>query len=509
MKPRLPCILFVLAFTLSAVAAQSRPNVLFIISDDLNTALSGLGHPECKTPNLDEFAESGVTFTRAFCQFPLCAPSRASILSGQYPMMNGVTGNGGHVDPDRMTLPRYFASHGYWTARVSKIYHMGIPGDIVEGKSGRDHVQSWGQTHNVTALETLTPGKINNFAEPDAPAVYPEERRKWEVAQTGGQPYKMPGSVRGDYAVVEVEDHQTHLLPDTMAADKAIELLRDRAGRSDPFFLAVGFVRPHFPFVSTTSAIGRYQSEEMLLPRFPDDDHDDMPAQAIGKLKGFEDTATQQLRRGYYGAIGFMDAQVGRLLAEVERLKIRENTIVVFVSDHGYLLGEHRMWKKARLWEEAIRVPLIISAPGTGRNTNCEHIVELLDLYPTITELAGLPPEPHAQGQSLTGLLDDPRATLSRTDAMIQVSKGFGLRRGKWAYMWYPPGKKQKQEGAMLYDMERDPGQLTNLVTSPEHASIRKRIHERLMQRIEAAKTGTSSASRPAGSPNADGSVRG
>ena len=260
-------------------------------------------------------------------------------------------------------------------------------------------------------------------------------------------------------------------------------------GKSDPFFLAVGFVRPHFPFVSTTRSIGRYEANQMALPSFPADDHDDMPVQAIGKLKGFEDQATQRLRRGYYGAIGFMDSQVGRLLAEMERLRLRENTIVVFVSDHGYLLGEHRMWKKARLWEEAIRVPLILSVPGKQRGVRCDQIVELLDLYPTITELAGLPREPNAQGQSLVPVLDEPRTALSRNDAMIQVSRGFGLRRGKWAYMWYPSVKKQKQEGWMLYDMEHDPGQLTNLAASSDYALIRDRLHQRLMQRIEAAKT--------------------
>ena len=130
---RLWCLLIACAASVATTVAAERPNVLFIISDDLNTALSGMGHPECRTPNLDELAKSGVTFTRAFCQFPLCGPSRASIMSGQYPLLNGVTRNGGDVDPKRITLPLHFANHGYWTGRVSKIYHMGIPGDIIEG----------------------------------------------------------------------------------------------------------------------------------------------------------------------------------------------------------------------------------------------------------------------------------------------------------------------------------------------------------------------------------------
>lgn len=468
-------------------AESSRPNVLFIISDDLNTALSGLGHPECKTPNLDKFAKSGVTFTSAFCQFPLCGPSRASMMTGQYPLANGVTSNGGNVDPERITLPRHFANHGYWTARVSKIYHMGIPRDIVEGTPGRDHEASWGETHNITALETLTPGKVENFTEPDAPAIYPAERAQWRAALASGEQYKMPKPVRGDYAVVEVENQNAHLLPDTMAADKAIELLEQRADQPEPFFLAVGFVRPHFPFVSTRSTISRYDAERLAVPRFPEDDHADMPPQSYGRLMGFEDAATRKLRRGYYGAIGFMDQQVGRLLAELDRLKLRQNTIVIFVSDHGYLLGEHRMWKKSHLWEEAIRVPLIISAPEKQKGVKCGHTVELVDLYPTLTELAGLPKEPGVQGQSVAPLLDDPRDSLPRTDALIHVRSGFGLRSGKWAYMWYPVSRKHKQEGVMLYDMEQDPSQYTNLATNSEYASIRGQLHERLIKRIEAA----------------------
>ena len=484
---RLACLLIVCASSFSSLAAD-KPNVLFIMSDDLNCALSGYGHPECKTPNIDQFAKSGVSFTRAFCQFPLCAPSRASIMSGQYPLKNGVVSNGGKVAPDRVTLPRHFSNHGYWTARVSKIYHMGIPGDIITGGYGGDHEQSWGQRHNVSALETLTPGIVRNFTEPDSPSGYPAERAKWQAAKDSGSSYTMPKTVRGDYAVVEVENHNAHLLADTMAADKAIELLRGRAGKPDPFFLAVGFVRPHFPFVSPSSTIGQYQAGDLAVPRFPEDDHADMPQQAIGKLKGFGDDATQKLRRGYYGAIGFMDQQVGRLLAELDRLKLRQNTVVVFVSDHGYLLGEHRMWKKSRLWDEATRVPLIISRPGGKQAKTCDHTVELLDLYPTLSELAGLSPDPDAQGQSLAPLLDDPDAALPRKDALIQVRSGFGLREGKWAYMWYPSSKKQKQEGFMLYDMEKDPSQFTNIASHAEYVSIKNRLHQRLQERIEAAK---------------------
>jgi iduronate 2-sulfatase len=360
---KFPFILLSLLIT-QLLSANEKPNVLFIMSDDLNTALSGLGHPECKTPYLDEFAKTGVTFTKAFCQYPICGPSRASIMTGQYPLKNGVVRNGGKVKPERMTLPRYFGKYGYWNARVSKIYHMGIPVDIMQGTSGTDHAASWKEAYNMLAMETLTPSKLENFTDPQSVAHYPAERTKWIAAKEKGEPYQFQRILRGDYAVLEVADKDEHLLPDKMATDKAIELLQDRAYDKKSFFLAVGLVRPHFPFVATDSSIRHYDPKTTALPYIPDNDHDDMAPQSIGKDINVGDAAVRKIRRGYYGAVTYMDQQVGRLLAELERLELRDNTIVVFVSDHGFLLGEHHMWKKSRLWEEAIRTPLIISAPG-------------------------------------------------------------------------------------------------------------------------------------------------
>jgi iduronate 2-sulfatase len=382
-------LLFLYVFgAVVCLEAADKPNVLFVMSDDLNYAMSGLGHPECKTPHLDEFAKSAVAFTRAFSQFPLCGPSRAAIMSGQYPFKNGVTGNGGKVDPERVTLPKHFQNQGYWAGRVSKIYHMGIPGDIITGGNGGDHEPSWNERYNIPALETMTPGKIVDYLNPDAPKVFPEERKRWKEAHDKGEPYQMPGEARGQYAVVEVADDDTGLMADTMAADQAIELLQQRAedapsagsGQAKPFFLAVGFVRPHFPFVATDSSIAPYDADELAYPAFPEDDFDDIPPQAINSRQSFPEQAVKEMRRGYFGAVTFMDEQFGRLMAELDRLDLRENTIVVFVSDHGYMLGEHEMYKKAKLWEEAIHVPLFFSGRGLGGATTCERPVELIDL---------------------------------------------------------------------------------------------------------------------------------
>lgn len=182
-----------------------------------------------------------------------------------------------------------------------------------------------------------------------------------------------------------------------------------------------------------------------------------------------------------------IDRQVGRLLEGLDRLKLRERTLVVFVSDHGYLMGEHNMWKKSVLWEEAIRVPLMVAVPGGLKDLACDRIVELVDLYPTLTELAGLPQEAGAQGLSLVPLLRDPQATLPRKHALIQVGAGFGLRSDRWAYMWYP-ARRNLPEGFMLYDMEHDPYQRTNLAARAEHADTVERLHAALKRRVAQAK---------------------
>ena len=471
-----------------SLSASEKPNVLFVISDDLSYNLSGMGHEVCKTPNLDEFAKSSVAFTRAYTQFPLCAPSRASLFSGQYPVKNGVMKNGGHIAADRVTLPRHFRDNGYWSSRVSKIYHMGIPVDVLQGTNGSDHEPSWNERHNIMALESMTPGKIVDYLNPKAPKAFKEERKVWQVAYDSGEAYQMIPEARSQFTVTEVADKDNGLLADVMAADKAIELLGQRAEDGKPFFLAVGFVRPHFPFIGTTSNMSHYDLEDIEYPAFPEDDFDDIPPQAINSKMEFSEHAIRDLRRGYYGSITHMDEQFGRLIAELDRLELRDNTIVVFVSDHGYMIGEHSMHKKSKLWEEAIHVPLMISVPGWEGGTRCDEFVELVDLYPTIAELAGLPADPGAQGLTLTGLMKDPSSKREeKSDAYIQVSKGHGLRTGKWAFMWYPKSKKDK-EAFMLYDMEKDPKQFNNLAMNPEYAALMGELKERLEERVEAAK---------------------
>jgi len=459
------------------------------MSDDLNTALSGYGHPQCKTPNLDRLAATGVSFTRAYCQFPICGPSRASIMTGQYPEKNGVLGNGGKVKEDRVTLPRLFRNNGYWVGRVGKIYHLGVPGEAMGGLAASDHAPSWEYTHNVHAMESLTPGKAEDLAGPDSTHLYAELREEWKRREPGIKKLMIPGNHQGsDPVVVETADDNS-ILADGTSANVAIDILRERAEKDQPFFLGVGFLRPHAPYVAPEKDIAQYDYREIITPQVPKDDHEDIPPQARGSDMQPDEIKRQKIRRGYYGSVSYMDRQVGRLLDELDRLDLRKNTIVVFASDHGYLLGEHNLWKKNQLWEEAMRVPLIISAPEqSARGAECRHLVELVDLYPTVQELAGLPADPGSQGISLVELLQNPKGKLPRQDAFIHTKAGYGLRSGKWAYAWYPATKKHKQEGFMLYDMEKDSEQYRNLASNPEYAGTRDRLHKRLKERIKIAK---------------------
>ncbi|MEM6911201.1 MAG: sulfatase [Verrucomicrobiota bacterium] len=471
---------------ISASGDEKAPNVLFIISDDLSTALSGYGDPHCQTPNLDRLAARGVSFSNAYCQFPLCGPSRASLFSGQYPLTTGILKNNVPLPDATVTLSRHFLNHGYWSGRVGKIYHMDIPHHVILGHEGADHPPSWTEAYNIRALETFHPGRVRNVTSPQTVELYPELQKQWDQGTLSASTIK---KLKGGHVWVIVEtDEREGELADTLAVDQALRVLQKRAQELEPFFLAVGLIRPHFPFIAPTEHFAAYPIEDMPLPEVSPEHLKTIPQQEHRPDLKVGQRDRQEIRQAYYASISYMDEEVGRLLDEVDRLSLRDDTLIVFVSDHGYLLGEQRTWQKNQLWEEATRVPLIISAPGQKvRGETSDEIVELIDLYPTLVDLAGLPPQPAAQGVSLRPLLEDPTGgQLSRQEAFLQTKRGFGLRHGQWSYMWYPPFKKHP-EGAMLYDMEADPKQTRNLAVLPEWATLRDQLHERLLARIEMA----------------------
>lgn len=472
-----PIIAFVcmVAFLPSAPAqapATKHPyNVLFIIADDLTaTALSCYGSTVCKTPNIDRLATRGTRFSRAYCQATFCGPSRASFMSGYYPHATGVYGyTSGRegIGDDRATWAQHFKNAGYHTARVSKIFHMGVPGGIEAGTDGADDQPSWTERFN-------SPG--------------PE----WKAAGAGetleGNPDGKKPVVGGNTFVVVAADGDDMVHSDGKTAAKACELITQH--KDKPFFLAVGFVRPHVPFVSPKSYHAPFPHDRMILPEKVPGDWDDIPKAGINYKTSVNmqmDVARQKKAvAGYYAAVTYMDAQVGKVLTALKEAGLDDKTIVIFTSDHGYHLGEHDFWAKVSVHEESAAVPLIISVPGK-KPAVCHSFAELLDLYPTISSLCGLEVPARLQGKNLSPLLDDPSRQVR--DAALCVNgkdNGFLLREDKWAYLQYG---ENAAKGIELFDMEKDPKQYTNLAGSPAHQPIVDAFKAKLAAKLAAVRT--------------------
>ncbi|MEM7012543.1 MAG: sulfatase [Verrucomicrobiota bacterium] len=441
-----------------SLADERKPNVILLMSDDLNTALSGFGHPQCKTPHLDKLAERGVRFENMHCQYPVCGASRASLMTGLYPYTNGMLGNSGNLRknmPDVVTLSQLFRNNGYLAGRVSKIYHMGIPPEILAGTANHDDPPSWDETVNIKALEQNAPG----------------ERTEWSPLDKGSQTFTGVAASTGDL------EHA-----DGMAAEAAVEFLK--RNKDKPFFLGCGFVRPHVPLVAPAKYFDLYDRDAMIAPEVPEDDLDDVPKVIRDYKANSRYGVTPELHKGlleaYYASVSYMDAQVGRVLDAVDELGLQDNTIVIFSSDHGYLLGEHHKFQKQHLFEESTRVPFILSVPwlsdSHGKATG--KITELVDVYPTIAELAGLAPPDALQGESMVSLLKDPADGSWNKDLAFTISRNGGesIRTDDWRFIQWGFGKK----GYELYDRKNDPSEFTNLADNSDYADQMAQLKKRL-----------------------------
>lgn len=459
--PFIAALVFLLPI-IDTSGAERPPNVLFIISDDLTaTALGCYGNEVCATPNIDGLAARGTRFTRAYCQATTCGPSRASLMFGYYPYATkatGYTSGREEVGPDKDSWAQHFRKNGYHTARISKIFHMGVPTDIGPGRDGEDDPASWDEAFNSPGPESKAPG----FG---------------ETLQNNPDGTKLGAAGGNRFSTVEAEgDHLVH--SDGKTADKAIELIHRYKDLDKPFFLAVGFVRPHVPLVAPAEYFAPYPVEAMVLPPKLPGDRADIPDNPANRRTStnLEMNLLQQkkLIRAYYASVSFVDAMVGKVLTTLEENGQRDNTIVIFTSDHGYHLGEHDMWSKVSLHEESARVPLIICVPGKEPAV-CHSLTELLDLYPTTASLCGLPIPKNLQGHDISGMLEDPRVQVR--DAILSSSKGRLYRTDQWALLDY--GKAGE-----LYDMEEDPKQYTNLIDHPEYADVLRELREGLTEKL-------------------------
>jgi len=455
--------------SLSAFGVE-RPNVLFIISDDLTaTALSCYGNTVCKTPNIDRLASQGTRFTKAYCQGTYCGPSRASFMSGYYPHAIKMLGYGSPrpAIKERATWAQHFKNNGYHTARVSKIFHMGVPGGIEKGTDGADDPASWTERFNSAGPEWKAPGD-------------------GETLENNADGRK-PGPVGGNTFVVVEADGNDLVHSDGKTAAKAVELIKQN--RDKPFFLGVGFVRPHVPFVAPRKDYTDFLPySRMQLPPKLKDDWADIPKAGINykTSKNMKMDLRRQKKAvgGYYASVAFMDRMVGQVLNGLKEAGLEDNTIVIFTSDHGYHLGEHDFWAKVSLHDESAAVPLIIRMPGK-KPAVCHSLVELLDLYPTLSNLCGLEVPKHLQGKDISKMMTDPAKEV-RSAAFSVNGKGFLLREQDWAYNAYGKNGQGDEE---LFDMKQDPKQFTNLAKDPKHAQIIARFQKQMATKLREVRT--------------------
>ena len=452
---------------------SARPlNLLLVVVDDLTAnALSSYGNTVCQTPHVDALSNRGVRFTRAYCQATYCGPSRAAMLSGYYPHASRVFGYGSPraAIGNRATWPEQFRRAGFHTARVSKIFHMDVPGGIEKGSDGADDPVSWSERHNSPGPEWQAPGRGETL----------EGNPGGNLPVVGGNTFVVVESSLGDL-----------LHSDGKTASTAIEFVEKRAHSEESWFLAVGFVRPHVPFVAPAAYFEPFLPFEKLV--LPPKHESGLATLWAGTPKAGVNYKTshnmrmdlQQQRKalgGYYACVRYVDAQLGRILSALDRTGSRENTVVVFTSDHGFHLGEHDFWAKVSLREESARVPLIISVPGK-RAAVCDAIVELQDLYRTTAKLCGVRVSEHVQGRDLSPLLDDP--SLRIRDFAFSVApmrEGFLIREESWAYLQYG---EDGSGGSDLYEMNSDPFQHRNRAADPDFQKDVVRLRALLAEKL-------------------------
>lgn len=450
-------VLIVAALPTSAGAADP-PNVLFIAVDDMRAELGCYGSPVVKTPSIDGLAVRGTLFERAYCQQAVCNPSRASLLCGRRPDSLGVVDLPTHFrenHPQIVTLPQHFRNHGYFTQNIGKIFH------------------NWRQDdHQGDPPSWSVPAVMHyNSHGNDKPLV------------DGPVPPDLSSVPRTEIRAVPDAAYF-----DGRIAGLAVRALEERAAADQPFFLAVGFWKPHAPFNAPKRWWDQYTRAAVPLPEYPDPPIG-VPEIALHDsreiLRGFRgrwptESETRALRHGYYAAMTYVDAQVGKVLNAAERLGLMDNTVIVFWSDHGFHLGEHHLWAKTSNFELDARVPLIIATPQHPGGQRTRALVELLDLFPTLTDVSGLPTPETLEGRSLKPILDDPTAD-GKSGALTQHTRpaypaagtdpeamGYSLRTDRWRYTEWRDYRTGELLARELYDHVSDPQETVNVASANE-----------------------------------------
>jgi arylsulfatase A-like enzyme len=480
-----------LSFTLTVLwcqgllAASSRPNVLFIALDDLRPELGCYGQTQIISPNIDRLAARGVVFTRAYCQYPVCNASRSSIMTGLRPDSTGVSDNRTKfraVVPDVVTLPQQFKRHGYHTQAFGKIYH-GLFETANVGRTFDDPV-SWSAPHWYGSPQYyFSPRGIEV-----ARRVYAEKLKKGDAPPDAWKEYFVQG------LATEAPEVPDTALYDGELTDRAMAALGELKGK--PFFLAVGYLKPHLPFVAPKKYWDLYDRAKIALPN-PSAAPSGAPAVALqngNELRGqytdmagtapLSEAQVRELRHGYYACVSFVDAQIGRLLGELDRLGLAGNTIVVILGDHGWHLGEQGLWAKLSDFEAAARVPLIVSAPGRKAGLKSAALVEFVDVFPPLCDLARLPQPGHLEGASFVRLLDAPDRpwkTAAFTQVVHGATTGRSLRTERYRFTrWHPTTSPGETTALELYDLDAATTEKENIADHPGNAGLVRELTARL-----------------------------
>tara|TARA_X000000950_G_scaffold166261_1_gene203069 strand:- start:121 stop:1674 length:1554 start_codon:yes stop_codon:yes gene_type:complete len=465
-------------------ACFCTPNILLILTDDLNTRISTYGDPIAKTPNIDRLAKVGIRFDRAYANYPQCMASRASFLTGLYPEQNGVS-RLHHKLRDKVpkvaTLPQILKENGYHTAAVGKIFHFNVPSGIGSPYYDVDPI-SWSESHNPAGIDRTSAEEIKYLG----PHI--NEKSKDSNMNGGWLSTLRLGGSRNDYT-------------DGKITNLASKILTNMSKNQDdkPFFLAVGYVRPHVPFSAPEHFFDLYPTTKIFTESVPKNDREDIPLPQLSD-RPYQLEMTEYLKKemmqAYYASISFIDDEIGRLIQKLDDLDLRESTLILFTSDHGYLLGEHDLWQKPNLFEQTLRVPLVIASrhvkrPGVATKT----MVELIDIYPTILSLAGVNIPEHNAGKSFAELLEQPNKLIRpsalsmshsqasssiRPGVLLKNTMGYTIKTKHFRYTEWDGGI----HGAELYDHRSDPKEITNLYSTTKYASERSRLGQMLQERI-------------------------
>ncbi|WP_163932601.1 sulfatase [Paraferrimonas sp. SM1919] len=465
----------------------SKPNVLFLVVDDLNAWVGYQKiHPQAQTPNIDALAQSGIAFTNAHASAPVCVASRASFMTGIHPINSGLYTNAGwksahKVIPNTPHLPQLFKAAGYSLHGAGKIYHNWVT-DTTDIKINKHNTTLHGQWYDSFLDEELTMPGIEQLADGEGYGMGDTGRgNKYYPFPVGGtRLHKELGVTAGtslSAGAIPRDKMRNGLMPDEVIANWGVDQLKQlgKQQSDQPFFMALGFIRPHVPFTAPTEYFDRFPVDDIILPKATDMANIPLygKAMTMGLVPGGDHAAVEklgdkfwrQLVQGYLASTTFVDAQIGKVLKQLQASGLSENTMVVLISDHGQNLGEKKNWRKMSLWEESTKVPFIVRMPGTKyAGSQVNSAISLLDLYPTFNEVMGNQQQPHADGNSLLPLINDPSLEWDKPVLTSWFYKNFAIRSNDHRYILYRDGSEE------FYDHNNDPKEQNNLIGHPEIA---------------------------------------